>query len=878
MAKAKKIRESIILVEKSPGESALRPQVEAEEKYRRKQLRRRIVEAFEQLRSTGNKPTAQAVQGFVFACSNDIQLMREALQSYKNRPDPWANEVWRLLSFTDSQLNAELAQIQEEQRFAIESAKMLIRHRLIDPLVFHVPTTTTGPDYETVGPRQIRDLLLDELGEDSVDFSVQGKFPFDKPGRHEITLDFEMGDPLTITVNLVLDLEQLPKDFREQYETIEAYALTHEQDVIALLKQHMLRTPQYDDDTQLEIARILKAVYALGYWKTAEAQRLLRHWRAGNQALKLARESTRAATAVGVTGFSNQRKLEKEKLEKLQILDLPPLVSHDLLNAQIDINVLQRLFALPEFTHLRGRDIDELSEQDVRSLSPSANWSISDFRAGRVGKERRLRLRPVDTRALAKILLSIAKLQFERLETGTCEADIRFCLSNYSTRMGEYLVQQHGRYDLARDYYMEAISLNIRSAKAGAEVFPAILLFRSFPNDSRVPSIYIKGGQWPSLSFFLHLLDEPRWQSEEVFQTAIRSFLELGARHFQWASRWFEECSQDSQQLLLSPVRSQLELGELADFSDCLRGYCQEFESFQTVLRQMRTSTSLHGIVQTRSQLKVQLEKLGFLLSPTNREIISLLAQAIDSVDGFLRSREYTGQRSNADTAMNLLERVLLYGADNYTALWAEHLGAIAPLWRELVAEEINTITSNIAPVLQISLAEERVSLLDVFHDGEQTRVIFRIENVGSGQADRINIRFHTSDGQCLGGQKHDVLLRANESVEDFITLGPGTDDSVIDLDYVVSYFDLDRQKVEFTSKQPLRASPLVDTPELDILASNNPYKTDHEVEDERMFVGRDQLLEQVSTYAIDQPRGSLLMLHGQRRVGKSSLLSTFAP
>ena len=74
-------------------------------------------------------------------------------------------------------------------------------------------------------------------------------------------------------------------------------------------------------------------------------------------------------------------------------------------------------------------------------------------------------------------------------------------------------------------------------------------------------------------------------------------------------------------------------------------------------------------------------------------------------------------------------------------------------------------------------------------------------------------------------------------------------------------------------SKQPLIVFPLTNTPQLDVLAKNNPFRTDWEVDDEQMFVGRDNLLEDVGAYAIHQPRGSLLMLHGQKRVGKSSLL-----
>jgi len=544
-----------ITQQRAPDETDPRLQAEAQERYRCKQIRRQITKAFTQLCSTGEMPTPDAIRGFLVEYLDDIELMRDALRREKQASDPWSIEIWRLLSLEDSELRFELSQILEEKRFAIEAAKMLIRHNLPDPLVLHIPTTTDGPDYESVGQREISDAIATQLGEDCVRFEVEGDFSFSWPDEYQVRLHFDMGDPLSINIRLALELDGIPEDFQEDWTKVDVLPVSPDSDMLVMLRDQLRQSPRHSEEGQLRVTQILKTAHAMGYWKTIETQRLLQRWRAEEQAIKVTAEVIDVTEILGVTSMPQMEGLQKDEAEKLQVLDLPPLISYDLVHATVDVNVLQRLFVMPKLKHLRNVELDDFSEADIRALVPGRNWRISDLKKGRYGK------RAVDTRALAKILLSVARLQFEKLEIGTSEADIRFCLSNYSTRMGEYLVQQHGRYDLARDYYLEAISLNMMMAKARID-FPTMWLFRSFPNDRKV----VQEGRWtPRAS--LTLLTQPQWQTIEVARNAIRSFIELGTRHFQWASRWFSECLPTTQNFLLSPARHQLGLGDLADLS-----------------------------------------------------------------------------------------------------------------------------------------------------------------------------------------------------------------------------------------------------------------------------------------------------------------------
>ena len=98
------------------------------------------------------------------------------------------------------------------------------------------------------------------------------------------------------------------------------------------------------------------------------------------------------------------------------------------------------------------------------------------------------------------------------------------------------------------------------------------------------------------------------------------------------------------------------------------------------------------------------------------------------------------------------------------------------------------------------------------------------------------------------------------------------TPESPIKLDYEITYLDPDRKLITQNSKEPIYIKPMIsDVNFSDIF---NPFRSDKEVDDERMFVGRDKILDEVFSYAVNESIGGLLMLNGQKRVGKSSLLS----
>jgi len=541
---------------------------------------------------------------------------------------------------------------------------------------------------------------------------------------------------------------------------------------------------------------------------------------------------------------------KSEEGRKVQVLNLPPLVAYDLLTAKVDMNALQILLTIPRLAYLRGKRLEEFTEADILELSYRINHQIRYIKS----------TRRVAPRTLATLLLSVARLLFERLEIGTAEAELRFCLSAYSTRMGEYLIEQHNRYDIARDYYLGAVSLNLVSLR-GFD-FPTFLLFRSFFHGARV-----RYDTTADPSDCLVLFRRKQWQTPETFETAARSFLELSAHHFRWAIKWFRECPEVAQVEMLSRINKQLLVPEEADFTECTNAYVQAFSRFQALLRQMyHGSTSAHAIVQVSKEFEEQLTCWGFLVSPTNQEIATLLIQAGKAVAGFLQEDRYEHRRRYADTAITHLERVLAYEHDNSTALWAAYFRPIAQKWHSVISHETEAVAQGIAPEICLHLAEENVSLTDPKQDGGCLRVIVRVQNTGLGTADRVNIRFSASDGETFSPHLRDFTLEPGEGRETYFELHKSPS---LQFDYTITYYDPDRLFCQHPSSNSLVLKPLIENPLLEQV--NNPFEASAEVTDERMFVGRARKLQEVAHVAIHE--GGLLMLHGQKRVGKSSFL-----
>jgi hypothetical protein len=842
-----------------------RLQLEAKQKYQEKLTRREISQKFAQIIAQNKTPEMATIMEFLAEYSGRPDLLRTALDRYRNETGDRLKAVWELLKLSDIELVNKIDQDRRERSMEIENTKAVLQEYLTKPLALLVPVEKDGPNYHMISPEAVHLAITNNFsGEKLASFQISGNFPYRSTGKFPIVLTFNDSTKLEILIEVKLDLNttEIPEDYKFDFEVFRGIEVQDDEELENHLKKLARQKVNIDQTSLNQCINLLKTAFLHGYYKTAEFESILSYYRYIKKNLR--KEVSNPIQPEAVVNGEND-----DESEKFRILDLPSLVEHDLVNSTVDTNVLQRAFVIPALKYLNHLTLDEFTEDDIRLLVPNSQyWKISDLKKGRYGRT------SVDSRTLAKIVLSIARLQFDRLDIGSCEAGIRFCLSSYSTLMGEYLVTQHGRYDLARDYYLAAISLNLTSQNSQDKAdFPTILLFRSFPNDNRLPAIY-EGQYQRGPAEFLELLEQPRWQSQEMHNNAVRSFLELGSRHFKWAARWFDECKPKLKNRLLAMMQTQLSLGNLADLSDCVNEYEQKMRMFTTLLRQMQECMSLHEVVQKHDQFENMIKNLSYLLSPTNQEMAKKLQKSIEYIEGLLVNNDYREQTGNGHAALQILQEVKSYGADNYTALWAEFLNLIASRWYKLVSDHIDRISKNIAPQIDICLAEERASLTEGEESPAQARVIFKVINRGQGMGERLSFSFSKTSAQVYYPFEQNYELDSGESFEDYFSLQVDECSKPFQLYYSGFCYDMDQKKIPFSSVQPLLVQPILDdNSKLKQLSGSNPFKTDHEVSDERMFVGRKELLEEVKAYAVNQEWGSLLMLHGQRRVGKSSLL-----
>jgi hypothetical protein len=423
--------------------------------------------------------------------------------------------------------------------------------------------------------------------------------------------------------------------------------------------------------------------------------------------------------------------------------------------------------------------------------------------------------------------------------------------------MGEYLIEQHNRFDVARDYYLEAIALNL--VLRYDSDFPTGLLFRSFLDGS-------VHHDYNDVDYFLGRLNETT-TGEETIRKVARSFLELAVQNFPLAEYWFHRCSEDVRHRILQVIWNGLRLRKDLNLRGCTNEYVQSMTRFQSLLKRMAGVKSTHGIIGLCAEFSEQTQGMGFLLGHTNQDVCALLIQAAESLKVAETETQYERWRNQVQTAHILIERVLNFEHDYATELWAAYFRPIAHSWRSQIMRELEIRAQQIKPDIVLQLAEPFVSLTDSLLDMGTPRVIIQLKNIGSGTADRVNVRFTSSDGHTLTPRIVDLELEPQETKETYFAVS--TTGSDFKFNYTISYYDADRNFCEHPSASPLLVHPIEEN--LILHGLKNPFIPWNEVTDERMFVGREQILSQVYRVAVEE--GGLLMFQGQRRVGKSSIL-----
>lgn len=837
--------------------------------HSRNQLRRQIAAAFDLMAETSLTCDSGAIAGFLVPYQDSLNLVREALARYRLSQDAWSSAVHSWLAHSDAEISACISRIHDYPHHAVDPDAIVRAAEVLQQGIrVLVPTTVRGPSWSSVTASEILSEINRTLGGTSLEVLIDEEvLNWRRTGDYTVAVSIEGVKTVPVRVAVALDLDTPPGNVSKAWNGVDVIEVDPTKPVLDALWEYLESQSPVVGETIATLS-VLKAAYYAGYWKHEWVQGVLDRWQflvervSGEDSVDEDGDSLGGSRLYRfpVTERAGSELVDKvlfglvdtEETRRLRILDLPPLVAYDLVAARVDMSVLEPLFVSKDLAHRVGCDPADLAEHEIKRLALGINDDIYALRYRRGA--------PLGPKALADILLSAARLQFDRLQIGTGDDSIRFCLSAYSTRMGEYLVQEHHRYDVARDYYLEAISLNLVSLR-GMD-FPTNLLFLSF-----FPGASLRVSSHEPQDF-LDLFTSPPYRTDHVLETAVRCFLELGARHINWATRWFEACPRDAKGQMLDLIRKHLDLSPDSDFTIGVDAYVQSMTRFNSLLMQMARCASEHSIAETGPEFARQLNDLGLLVSPTNREISERLIRASNLASESLTQTQYEYRRNYSQSTLTLLDQVSAYQYDNRTALWATYFRPIAYQWHKVISQSKEAMAQDVMPKIHLRLAEPSLSLTDTRLNGGHPRVIISLENTGGGTADRLNVRLSSEAGQSHGLVGRDMKLEPGEVRETYVDLGQSAVETCRVFDYIVTYYDPDRNFVQLFSEAPIKVGPVVRNADLDNL--RNPFNPGPEVTNERMFVGRDRKLQEVTQAAEE---GGLLMLHGQKRVGKSSFL-----
>ncbi len=650
--------------------------------------------------------------------------------------------------------------------------------------------------------------------------------------------------------------------------------------VLEQLQQYLSRIPV--DDVfrwNFEAVKVIKTAYVLGYGQTPWSQRLLVEWRNKSRKTVLATAKPQVRVPRASSGVQQPstvdnpsggtRSLETFPYSKLRVLNLPQLLAYDLETNIVDQNVLELLYiSSTDLIRMRETVADRLLEREIQELARTPDQRLKGLQEALRRTNRKLD----ETgwlRISALACLTISRLQYEHIDDiESSAATIRQWMVRYASHWAQYLARDPNLRDAANDYYLVAISLNTALEQRN-DSLTLMLLKNSLGFKHNTPLATPED--------LIKIRPSEQWHDHEI-QALARSLLEYGNHDNREAEQLFARLPQYVQTRVLDLLGEIFAL-EHVSFYNCIGAYTQLLNRLLSLLVDMAKCSSSDRIVSSGQELRSRISDMRFLVSRRNKDIAGMLIEGAREIEHFIQATGYDTQYRALNAAKHVLARVeACKESDNRTNLWATNYLPTSRQWCHVLDDEFAAVVSRITPNIAVSLPEECVTLTE----DEEPRAIFRIENAGTGPADNVRLRIVPADDNWEVGrlsQGRQTRINGQDAVEGYFTIkGKGNSDAPVDaaisFRYDISYHNLNGDlipKLEPDSRQsPLTLAPL---PPKDSIVMSNPFCAGPEVRDERMFVGRKQMLEEVSKSALGDTGTGLLMLHGQKRVGKSSLL-----
>jgi len=256
-------------------------------------------------------------------------------------------------------------------------------------------------------------------------------------------------------------------------------------------------------------------------------------------------------------------------------------------------------------------------------------------------------------------------------------------------------------------------------------------------------------------------------------------------------------------------------------------------------------------------------------------EVLQRLSSIADALGTYLRRGGLGDRLASLLEVITDIERLqtdinhVYFRIDGHRTRFPDYpvLNLLTVHWRSIVTDELRRLRGH---------AELRPEVkTKTFQSEDQVVVLLEIQNVGRSPADNITIELHQDDSfELIGtGSMEFEIVPSQGSITVEFTISPRT---------VTPYlsFDLTYDDAESKSKKLAFGDRLEkNTHVREFITTPNPYHAGTALagKNKSVFYGREQELRYLQQSLISYPTNVVVVLYGQRRSGKTSLLYQLA-
>lgn len=310
-------------------------------------------------------------------------------------------------------------------------------------------------------------------------------------------------------------------------------------------------------------------------------------------------------------------------------------------------------------------------------------------------------------------------------------------------------------------------------------------------------------------------------------------------------------------------------ISQLPDLVEEYQQYRRDFiNSLELILQATGSFETIVDLPMIISDCEERLGS-GRLIEPTDLELFGHIIGISRNLPTFFNKELAYHDREQIVSAV--LEKHILVSL-NIIARAPNELGE---LYYRPICENLQTLfEDSLAELRRVSMPRLEVSLLkSEWRSDERFYCHLQIENQGDIRAENIEILVGESElgaYQPLGKEHHLLALNPGKQHAFHVQILPTTDDAFT-LDLQMRYQIPQEWETEFRVSRLRVGAPTAKAVEFEPI--QDPYVVGNIVEDEDLFVGRDDFIQDLLEEVTNDRRTGSVVIYGQKRSGKSSIL-----